>query len=544
MQPAQAVQAFSVLDARGLDFDLVFLLGLEDGGFPHYRSEDPILPDELRVALNRPLAARLQARFGHSDPATLRKILRTSNERNSEDRFLFFLALSMPERRIVLSYPRSDKQGNPYVPSPFVEEVLRLLGCPERPAIRQCGRQGLIAELEDCFEQGSFLNWSADRSLLARPEASAIAERSRLSSIERRIEVERRRERYLAIPTREQQASARSLPERLSLVDHYSGRVQASSRLRDLLLGPPGSPRPWSASRLDQIGACGFKFFASRVLRLGEEEEIDYEPSALEVGGLVHDVLHHLFSQPIDFHDPERALAQARKFLADYRPAAEVRAMAREAVLFDLKWQDLERMVEELIELACDEFREGAFNQSPLLEEPFEFPLRGRRADEGGEPIDLVLRGRLDRLDFNRNSQGLVDRIRVYDYKTSRSPASYAEMLRPDAFGTIAFQLPIYLMAGLERFKRELAPGLTLEAGYLVLRHRDKRKQTTVNVAQVETDPESRAESAGRGEPSIADNIIALADSALRGEFDVDPRQCDEFCPYRRLCRYRKTLGA
>ena len=117
-------------------------------------------------------------------------------------------------------------------------------------------------------------------------------------------------------------------------------------------------------------------------------------------------------------------------------------------------------------------------------------------------------------------------------------------MLRPDAFGTTAFQLPVYLMAGLARFRGELAPGLMLEAGYLVLRHRDKRKQTTVNVARVETDPESRAESARRGEPSIADNIIALADSALRGEPNVDPRQCDDFCPYRRLCRYHKALAS
>ena len=298
-QPAQAVQAFSVLDARGLDFDLVFLLGLEDGGFPHYRSEDPILPDDLRVALNRPLAARLQARFGHSAPATLRKILRTSNERNSEDRFLFFLALSMPERRVVLSYPRSDKQGNPYVRSPFVEEVLRLLGYPEQPSLRQCGRQGLIAELEDCFEQHSFLNWSANRSLLAGPEVGVIAERSRLSSIERRIEVERRRERYLAIATREQQASAQSSPERLGLVDHTTAGACKPHLDRAIFCSDRPGPLACGARRVWTTRACGFKFFASRVLRLGEEEAIDYEPSALDVGGLVHDVLHDLFSEPI-----------------------------------------------------------------------------------------------------------------------------------------------------------------------------------------------------------------------------------------------------
>ncbi len=526
---ANAVQAFSVLDARGLDFDLVFILGLEDGGFPHYRGEDPILHDELRVALNPPLAAQLRARPGHGAPAAMRKILRTSNERNSEDRFLFFLALSMPERRLVLSYPRADKQGNPCAPSPFVEEVSRILGYAGRTAPR-------YDAIEDCFEQGAFLNWSASRLILARPEALAIAERSRLSSIERRIEIERRRERYLALPTRERQASATSHPDRLSLVDQYNGRVQASPRLRDLLLGTPQSPRPWSASRLDELGACGFKFFAARVLRLGEEEEIDYEPSAIEVGGLVHEALRELFSRAIDFSDSARAIEQARDFLEEYRHSAETRAIAREAALFDLKWRDLVQIVEEVVEFACDEFREGAFNQPPLLEKSFRFPLHGRRAAEGGESIDLVLDGRLDRLDFNRDQNGRVDRIRVRDYKTSRNPASYAAMLRPEVFGIVTFQLPLYLMAALERFRAELATGVALEAGYLVLRHRDKRAQTPVDIALVETDPELR------GELSIANNIIALAASALRGEFDVDPRQCGEFCAFRRLCRYHKAL--
>ena len=262
---------------------------------------------------------------------------------------------------------------------------------------------------------------AADRSLLGHPEAAALAERSRLSSIERRIEVERRRERYLAIPTREEQASAQSHPERLGLVDHYSGRVRPR-------LDCASSARAAGVTSLVERVASrrGRRCLRLQVLRLARvearrAEEIDYEPSALNGGGSVHDVLRELFSQPIDFRDPDRALAQARKFLVEYRPTAQARTMAREAVLFELELADLERIVEELVELACDEFREGAFNQKPLLEEPFEFTLHGRGAAEGVESIDLVLRGRFDRLDFSRNRQGLVDRIRIRDYKTSRS---------------------------------------------------------------------------------------------------------------------------
>ncbi|HTY54319.1 MAG TPA: PD-(D/E)XK nuclease family protein [Candidatus Binataceae bacterium] len=536
-QSDQAVQAFSILDARGLDFDLVFLLGLEDGGLPHYRSEDPILPDQVRIALNRPLANRLQARFGERAP--VRKILRITNERNSEDRFLFFLALSMPERRIVLSYPRFDEQGNPYAPSPFVEEVSRLLGHPPHRLVQQ----GQIAALKDCFEHRSFLNWSAEHAMLARPEVAAMMGEERLRSLRRRIEVERRRERYLALPTREQQASAESSPERVSLVDDYSGRVQASPGLRELLLGTSETPRAWSASMLDEVGACGFKFFASRVLKLGEEEEIDYELSALEVGDLVHRVLYAFFDRPLDFRDRERALAAADDFLDKYQPVARERAIVGENALFDLKWKDIRRILHELVELACEEFRDHVFSESPLLEEPFAFTLRDWHEGKIGESSGRLLRGRIDRLDLNRNQHGLIDRIRVRDYKTARSPGAYADLLEPEAFGVSAFQLPVYLMAALERFRAELAPRVELEAGYLVLRHRSKRQETSVPLARIETDLEHRAGLDRRGEPSIADTIITLIDSALEGGFEVDPRRCDEYCPYRRLCRYHKTLG-
>src|SRR6185503_8031234 len=40
-----------------------------------------------------------------------------------EDPFLFFLALSMAEREILLSYPEMNESGNPTVPSPYLDEV-------------------------------------------------------------------------------------------------------------------------------------------------------------------------------------------------------------------------------------------------------------------------------------------------------------------------------------------------------------------------------------------------------------------------------------
>ena len=86
---AGAVLALPVLEARGLDFDLVFVIGLNDGIFPSYHPDDPLLPDEVKLALNRPLGDALRRRFGAHAPSRAGGILRTRYERNGEDFFLF-----------------------------------------------------------------------------------------------------------------------------------------------------------------------------------------------------------------------------------------------------------------------------------------------------------------------------------------------------------------------------------------------------------------------------------------------------------------------
>jgi hypothetical protein len=56
-------------------------------------------------------------------------------------------------------------------------------------------------------------------------------------------------------------------------------------------------------------------------------------------------------------------------------------------------------------------------------------------------------------------------------------------------------------------------------------------------------DPDSRRRAAAKNSNRrpVAERIIALVDEATAGGFDVDPRQCDDWCPYRTVCRYYKT---
>lgn len=534
-----AVQALAVEDARGLDFDQLFIIGLNDGVFPLYHGDDPLLPDDIRLALNRPLAAALRRRWGAQAPHALGRLLRTRYDNNGKDAFLFFLALSMPARRVVLSYPSCDERGNPALPSSFVQEVVRVLGGEAaEEQVRKVPPDRFIAEGEDCFVESEFIGELAMGSRPAESvAAAAFAESARLQSLARRIEVERRRKLYLERPIRQQQVDGRPDPAKLALADAYDGRVEAGAGLRRLLLGDEDSPHPWSPARVSELAACGFKFFASRVLRLRRRDEIDYEPTAPERGSLVHDVLRKLFSQPIDFRDPKSALQQARRFLDAYRPEALRRA--RDEAFFELQWRGVCRIVEEMIEFEAAMHERGEALDQRRLEHEFSFILADWRAPGGERPPALLLEGRIDRLEQGFGPDGRVRRLIVLDYKTSRSIKTYRDLLNSDQrFGRTDFQLPIYLMAAMQEAGGALEPDAQVEAGYVVLRTREKLLIRRFPRDLFEVDASRRALLAAAGQESLAERVVDLAGAALAGRFDVDPLECDQYCPYRQVCRY------
>ncbi len=545
---AGAVVALPVLEARGLDFDLVFMIGLNDGIFPSYHPEDPLLPDEVKLALNRPLGEALRRRFGEYAPSRAGPILRTRYERNGEDFFLFFLALSMPSRRVVLSYAAAEAGGTPMVRSPFVDEVLRLLGDPAREsAVRRVPASGVIPTIAECLSRDEFLARAAADHVLASTEAETIETRATLDSINARAAIERGREAYLAMPTREEYANPdgeamRYLPnpDKFARAGDRDGRVTADARLARMLSGDPEAPKPWSATRLGELAACGFKFFAGRILALREDEEPDYELSALEGGNLIHEVLHRMVDK-IDFSDASGARAHALEVLKAVR--YERRPLARDQGFFDLRWRSIEQTAKEFIEIEITN-RAAHPEVEIRTEHKFRFALHDLIAPGLSDPARarILLEGRIDRLELY-SDRGKLRNLRVLDYKNSRSTERYRKLADSTGaqFGWTDFQLPVYLMGALNEFGERLAEDATLEAGYLVLRNRDKEQVAAVERALVDPDPKRRTAAKKTGEHPVAERIIAMVDDALAGRFDVDPRQCDDWCPYRTVCRYYKT---
>ncbi len=97
---------------RGQSFKAVIILGLNEGAFPSAAQEDPVLKDNYRQDLQK-----------------LGLPILKKKDRYSEERLLFYFALSSAREHACLIYQRSDYNAKPKIPSIYISgEALRLLG--------------------------------------------------------------------------------------------------------------------------------------------------------------------------------------------------------------------------------------------------------------------------------------------------------------------------------------------------------------------------------------------------------------------------------
>ena len=92
---------------RAARFDNVFVASLQDGEFPRggAAGADPFLSESQRESLGLP----------------------PRRDTEAEERYLFHACLALPRRRLFLSHRDSDENGVAEAPSPFLDDVRRLL---------------------------------------------------------------------------------------------------------------------------------------------------------------------------------------------------------------------------------------------------------------------------------------------------------------------------------------------------------------------------------------------------------------------------------
>ncbi len=476
----------AVLDyarARTRLFDVVFLLGLEEGSLPRRNRPTPLLDDDLR----RELGGRLER------PDSVER-----------DRYLFYTACTRALRRVVLVREAASDDGVPREPSPFWDDVRALYDPAE--VSRATRRRALSA-----------LTWPLD---------GAPNERERLRALAR-LDVEDA-DGATAL------AAANGWSRRL---ERARGAFDRQTRLRSpAVLDALSSRTTFSATELERFADCSSAWLVERVVA---PRRIDAEPDPILRGQVVHTALNRFYASLPRELDSERvtpenldaALGLVRTCL-DEALASGVRLDLTDLQAAELRQSllaDLEGFVRDEAESDVAfvprrlEVAFGSDRAAPELQ-------RGLPLGDG-----LWLSGKIDRIDVDPwSARGIVQ-----DYKSGKGAHSARDIDRD-----VRLQIPLYVLAlrdlvGLEPLGgiyralsgKRLTRGMLRESAREDLPGfaKDDYLDEEAFWAQVETARERAATNAQR---------------IRAGDVHHDPRwdgQCPAWCDLWPICRVQRA---
>jgi RecB family exonuclease len=381
------VAVLDLLRARTRRFEVVVVLGLEQGSLPRRQSPSPFLDDDVR----RDLDERRRARLLRPDPV-------------SRDRYLFYTACTRATRRLLLVREAATDEGSPREPSPFWDEA-RAVFDPEEVA-RATVRRPL-----------SRLTWAVER---------APTERERL--------------RGLAVLATADRRGA----DALALANGWERRLERARKAFDrrtelrhpLVLEELAQRASFNVTELERMSDCSSAWLMERYL---SPRTIDGRADAKLRGSVAHTALNRFYSGvPRRFPGHERITPE---FVDDAVVFMnECLAGALDGVrldLTDLQRQELaEGLRRDLEAFVRDEAASPAAFVPRHLEHSFSLAL----AD------GLTVTGKIDRIDVDPFSARGV----VQDYKSGKGAPSARRIAEDERLQVPLYMLVARDLVGIE----------------------------------------------------------------------------------------------
>jgi ATP-dependent helicase/DNAse subunit B len=381
------VAVVDLMRARTRRFDVVFVLGLEEGSLPRRGSSSPFLDDDARRALDDD-GARLQR------PDAV-----------SRDRYLFYTACTRPLERLYLVREAATDDGSPREPSPFWDEVQAVFDADD---VRRWTRRRPL----------SALTWSLDGAPTERERLRALAELgshdlAAARALARANGWERRLERATGAFTR---------PTRLT---HPLVVEQLESR------------STFNVTELERFADCSSAWFVDRFL---DPRSIDAEVDAKLKGSVAHSALFKFFTrmpkelgvEQLNERVVEDAVRLMRRCLDEAVQGVRMDMTEMQARELDQTlWRDLEAVV-----------RAECESELTLVPRRFEVAFGSERAaPELQRGLDLgdglTLSGKIDRIDVDLfGARGIVQ-----DYKSGKHAHSAGEIDKE-----LRLQIPLYML--------------------------------------------------------------------------------------------------
>jgi len=354
------------IEARGLRFRFVAVLGLSEGLFPAVEKADPFLPDELRQKLGM-------------EPRT---------ERYQEG--LFYQVVTRADGALLVTRPYLGESGEAWTASPYWNALLALFPnasdriAPEAPRA-----------LRHAASPQEALVWAARQKYTPQKDAELIARMARV------------------------QAGAAVLKQRLTPVQDspHNGDLTA---LEKAFAAEFDSAFIWSASSLETYAQCPHRFFVERVLNLEQQEKPELGFDARQLGTLYHQILAETFGSGVAPDDPDAVEAALRKVAEKHLAAAPQALGFRPSPV----WQaEKINLLATLVETCRSLAAESAGWKTVAQEKGFGFdgqpPLQ--LSTTAG---DVQVRGIVDRIDQSGAA------LRVIDYKTGSSGLGKSDLER------------------------------------------------------------------------------------------------------------------
>lgn len=383
------VHVLDLMRARTRRYEIVFVLGLEQGSLPRRSQATPFLDDQARAEID---LRNRGARLARPDQV-------------SRERYLFYTACTRASRRVYLVREAATDDGSPREAGPFWDEVRALW--PADDVERWTTRRRL-----------SSLTWQIERAPTERERLRALA----------------------ALSPREPQtadAVARANGWERKL-ERARGAFDRPTRLRHpAVLEELRQKTTFGVTELEAFADCSSIWFMERVV---SPRTIDSRPDARLRGSIAHTALHKFFAGlpkalGTDHVEPER-LDDAITFLHQCLDEALESGLWME--MTDVERSELDQALRRDLEHFV---RKDAELGLTFVPRRFEVAFGSERAaPELQAGLDLggfALSGKIDRIDVDPfSARGIVQ-----DYKSGKTAFSAAKI-----DSELRLQIPLYML--------------------------------------------------------------------------------------------------
>jgi len=531
------VDVIDVLDARALEYDHVFVLGVTEGVFPARLGEGSLLGEAQR---SRWFARGVE--------------LASRSDLTAREMLLFYLAVSRAGKSLTLSYLLADNEGRPGAPSSFLLSLLEPFGGLE--AARASGAVETIPP-------GSFL--SPSESPATRREAFTAAISGALEAGAGEAD-----EALWWVSTHAADRLGRASNGLWAFhrrwlageCDEFDGRL-SDPALLERMRRRFDERAVFSATQLGTYGQCPWRSFAARVLKLEALAEPQRRLEPVARGIFCHRVLFRVMS----------ALREARGGafrLSDVEPDRLAEALDRAVAVEGAVIESARPAYPAFWRAQRDQMRRALFDyllcsRAEWKGKALHFELAFGRGDlpasstdpaSVGEPVTLEtpsgplrLSGKIDRVDSVELGSGtegvspegmqeandtggtpmLRGRLFVIDYKTGALPA------RRDITEGRSVQTVVYGAAARELLGGEAAGGAFHRIGgdgkqLLFAAFRKSRKDNI----DYERDEDYEAD-----RDAAIERMGEFVRAMRAGRFDALPtHDCPKWCEFRQICHY------